>query len=223
MLQPLHRSRTLPAFELFYDVPCSALVAIRPTYPILATVVDHADRHSRGSEEREHLLAGLFSGNRDARAGIEVRGHTSNDDVDSRVVRLIENQRPVGQFSKPYPLRNQSRPKCLPRLLVSKTRRVCRPLIYADSARLLFAAADTEPPPYQQKPDGGTNARIREEALQVRRKARKKLSIPRLPMLVPGAVNEPWSIDFVSNHACLQQSRRHQFQEMRSIRVWTSS
>jgi len=39
----------------------------------------------------------------------------------------------------------------------------------------------------------------REEGLQVRRKRRKKLNIPRIPMLVPSAVNERWSVDFVSD------------------------
>jgi hypothetical protein len=39
----------------------------------------------------------------------------------------------------------------------------------------------------------------REEGLQVRRKRRKKLNIPRIPMLVPSSVNERWSVDFVSD------------------------
>jgi putative transposase len=39
----------------------------------------------------------------------------------------------------------------------------------------------------------------REENLQVRRKRRKKLNIPRIPMLVPSSVNERWSVDFVSD------------------------
>ena len=39
----------------------------------------------------------------------------------------------------------------------------------------------------------------REEGLQVRRKRRKKLNIPRIPMIVPSAVNERWSVDFVSD------------------------
>ncbi len=39
----------------------------------------------------------------------------------------------------------------------------------------------------------------REEGLQVRRKRRKKLNVPRIPMLVPSAVNERWSVDFVSD------------------------
>jgi putative transposase len=39
----------------------------------------------------------------------------------------------------------------------------------------------------------------REEALQVRTKKRKKLRRPRIPMLVPEAVNERWSMDFVSD------------------------
>lgn len=39
----------------------------------------------------------------------------------------------------------------------------------------------------------------REEGLQVRTKRRKKLLRPRVPMLLPSAVNERWSIDFVSD------------------------
>lgn len=39
----------------------------------------------------------------------------------------------------------------------------------------------------------------REEGLQVRTKKRKKLIRPRMPMLVPDAVNERWSMDFVSD------------------------
>ncbi len=39
----------------------------------------------------------------------------------------------------------------------------------------------------------------REEGLQVRTKRRKKLRRPRVPMLVPDAVNQRWSIDFVSD------------------------
>jgi putative transposase len=39
----------------------------------------------------------------------------------------------------------------------------------------------------------------REEGLQVRTKKRKKLRRPRAPMLVPEAVNERWSMDFVSD------------------------
>ena len=39
----------------------------------------------------------------------------------------------------------------------------------------------------------------REEGLQVRTKRRKKLRRPRLPMLVPDAVNQRWSMDFVSD------------------------
>jgi putative transposase len=39
----------------------------------------------------------------------------------------------------------------------------------------------------------------REEQLQVRRKRRKRLNIPRIPMLVPSAANERWSVDFVSD------------------------
>jgi len=38
-----------------------------------------------------------------------------------------------------------------------------------------------------------------EEALQVRSKRRKKLIRPRVPMLVPDAVNQRWSMDFVSD------------------------
>ncbi len=33
----------------------------------------------------------------------------------------------------------------------------------------------------------------------MRRKRRKRLDIPRIPMLVPSAVNERWSVDFVSD------------------------
>ncbi len=39
----------------------------------------------------------------------------------------------------------------------------------------------------------------REEGLQVRTKRRKKLTRPRVPMLVPDAVNQRWSVDFVSD------------------------
>ena len=39
----------------------------------------------------------------------------------------------------------------------------------------------------------------REEGLQVRTKRRKKLIRPRIPMVVPDAVNQRWSIDFVSD------------------------
>lgn len=39
----------------------------------------------------------------------------------------------------------------------------------------------------------------REQGLQVRTKRRKKLIRPRLPMLVPNAPNERWSLDFVSD------------------------
>ena len=38
-----------------------------------------------------------------------------------------------------------------------------------------------------------------EERLQVRTKRRKKLQRPRQPLEVPGAVNERWSMDFVSD------------------------
>jgi putative transposase len=38
-----------------------------------------------------------------------------------------------------------------------------------------------------------------EEGLQVRTKKRKKLRRPRVPMLVPDAVNPRWSMDFVSD------------------------
>lgn len=44
------------------------------------------------------------------------------------------------------------------------------------------------------------NYRLRlEEGLQVRTKRRKKLSRPRVPMLVPELVNQRWSMDFVSD------------------------
>lgn len=39
----------------------------------------------------------------------------------------------------------------------------------------------------------------REEGLQVRRKKRKKLRRPRVPLAVPTRVNERWSVDFVSD------------------------
>ena len=39
----------------------------------------------------------------------------------------------------------------------------------------------------------------REEGLQVRTKKRKKLVRPRIPMLVPDAVNKRWSMDFMSD------------------------
>ena len=39
----------------------------------------------------------------------------------------------------------------------------------------------------------------REEELQVRTKQRKKLTRPRVPMLVPEAINQRWSVDFVSD------------------------
>jgi putative transposase len=39
----------------------------------------------------------------------------------------------------------------------------------------------------------------REEGLQVRTKKRKKIVRPRIPMVVPTAVNERWSMDFVSD------------------------
>ncbi len=39
----------------------------------------------------------------------------------------------------------------------------------------------------------------REEGLQVRTKRRKKITRPRIPMLVPDAVNQRWSMDFVSD------------------------
>jgi putative transposase len=38
-----------------------------------------------------------------------------------------------------------------------------------------------------------------EEGLQVRTKKRKKVTRPRVPMLVPDAVNQRWSMDFVSD------------------------
>ena len=37
----------------------------------------------------------------------------------------------------------------------------------------------------------------REERLQVRTKQRKRLSRPRVPMLVPDTVNQRWSLDFM--------------------------
>lgn len=39
----------------------------------------------------------------------------------------------------------------------------------------------------------------REEGLQVRTKRRKKITRPRVPMLVPDGVNQRWSVDFVSD------------------------
>jgi putative transposase len=39
----------------------------------------------------------------------------------------------------------------------------------------------------------------REEGLQVRTKRRRKLTRPRVPMLVPDRVNQRWSMDFVSD------------------------
>jgi putative transposase len=39
----------------------------------------------------------------------------------------------------------------------------------------------------------------REEGLQVRTKRRKKLQRPRVPLSVPTAVNERWSVDFISD------------------------
>lgn len=39
----------------------------------------------------------------------------------------------------------------------------------------------------------------REEGLQVRRKKRKKLRRPRVPLAVPTRINERWSVDFVSD------------------------
>ncbi len=39
----------------------------------------------------------------------------------------------------------------------------------------------------------------REEGLQVRTKQRKKLTRPRIPMAIPDAVNQRWSMDFVSD------------------------
>jgi putative transposase len=38
-----------------------------------------------------------------------------------------------------------------------------------------------------------------EERLQVRTKRRKKLTRPRVPMLVPSRPNERWSVDFMSD------------------------
>lgn len=43
------------------------------------------------------------------------------------------------------------------------------------------------------------NTIYREEGLQVRTKRRKKLVRPRIPMLVPDAVTQRWSMDFVSD------------------------
>lgn len=39
----------------------------------------------------------------------------------------------------------------------------------------------------------------REEGLQVRTKRRKKITRPRVPLAVPSAVNERWSVDFVAD------------------------
>lgn len=39
----------------------------------------------------------------------------------------------------------------------------------------------------------------REEGLQVRRKRRKKLTRPRVPLAVPTRITERWSVDFVSD------------------------
>src|SRR5690606_28013706 len=59
------------------------------------------------------------------------------------------------------------------------------------------------PRPAQQRRPGVKRKRTyriyREEGLQVRTKRRKKLLRPRVPMLLPSAVNERWSIDFVSD------------------------
>jgi len=46
-----------------------------------------------------------------------------------------------------------------------------------------------------------------EESLQVRTKKRKKLQRPRLPMVLPTAANERWSMDFVSDQ--LSHGRRN--------------
>lgn len=46
-----------------------------------------------------------------------------------------------------------------------------------------------------------------EEGLQVRTKKRKKIVRPRVPMLVPDAVNQRWSMDFVSDQ--LANGRRY--------------
>ena len=46
-----------------------------------------------------------------------------------------------------------------------------------------------------------------EEGLQVRTKMRKELTRPRVPVLVPDAVNQRWSMDFVS--AQLANGRRY--------------
>jgi putative transposase len=45
-----------------------------------------------------------------------------------------------------------------------------------------------------------------EESLQVRTKKRKKLTRPRIPLLVPDHINERWSVDFVSDQ--LAKGRR---------------
>ena len=59
-------------------------------------------------------------------------------------------------------------------------------------------------PPESRRYEGVYSSRrtyriYREEGLQVRTKRRKKLIRPRIPMVVPDAVNQRWSIDFVSD------------------------
>jgi len=46
-----------------------------------------------------------------------------------------------------------------------------------------------------------------EVGLQVHTKKRKKLTTPRVPMLVPDAANQRWSMDFVSDQ--LANGRRY--------------
>jgi putative transposase len=48
----------------------------------------------------------------------------------------------------------------------------------------------------------------REEGLQVRTKRRKKLTRPRIPMIVPSQANERWSLDFVSDQLAYGQRLR---------------
>ena len=47
-----------------------------------------------------------------------------------------------------------------------------------------------------------------EESLQVRTKKRKKLSRPRIPMLLPDRINERWSVDFMSDQLASAPYRR---------------
>ena len=53
----------------------------------------------------------------------------------------------------------------------------------------------------------------REEGLQMSTKRRKKLTRPRVPMVVPDQVNERWSIDFVSD----QQANRRRFRVLNVV------